>query len=92
MVELCRHHHVLVHEAGFGCERSADGRLVFRDQRGDVLPEAYIPQCPPAVIDPVRWFEIRMPDVDVDSATRVTLWDGEAMDYGMAVEALVAYE
>ena len=29
LVLLCRHHHRLVHEGGFGCERSTTGELVF---------------------------------------------------------------
>ena len=37
LVLLGRHHHRLVHEGGFGCERSATGQLVFKDQRGEVI-------------------------------------------------------
>jgi hypothetical protein len=38
---LCRHHHRLVHEEGFGCERDGDGRIHFRMPDGGLLPEAY---------------------------------------------------
>ena len=33
LVLLCRHHHHLVHEGGFACEKSADGEVYFKDQR-----------------------------------------------------------
>jgi hypothetical protein len=35
---VCRHHHRLLHEGGFSCERLSDGRFVFRDPRGRQLP------------------------------------------------------
>ncbi|MDZ7826631.1 MAG: DUF222 domain-containing protein [Gammaproteobacteria bacterium] len=38
---LCRHHHRLVHEEGFSCERAADGRIRFRLPDGGLLPEAF---------------------------------------------------
>lgn len=34
---LCRHHHRLLHEGGFSCERFSDGKIVFRDPRGREL-------------------------------------------------------
>lgn len=42
LVQLCRRHHPLVHEGDFGCERRPDGRLVFRDQRGNILDNAIV--------------------------------------------------
>ena len=89
LVQLCRHHHRLVHEGGFSCERLPDGRLVFKDPAGEVLAGFYRPQPPPQVEDPIRWFESRSPDIDIDSRTCLSLWAGEPMDYGMAVEALL---
>ncbi len=38
LVLQCRHHHRLLHEGGFSCERLPGGRLVFRDSRGQELP------------------------------------------------------
>lgn len=37
LVMLCRHHHHLVHEGGFVCEKPADGEISFRDQREQPL-------------------------------------------------------
>lgn len=38
LVLLCRHHHHLVHESGFTCERSMQGELFFKDERRRTLP------------------------------------------------------
>lgn len=38
LVLECRHHHRLLHEGGFSCERLPDGSLVFRDALGQELP------------------------------------------------------
>ncbi|MEA2386852.1 MAG: hypothetical protein QOJ22_1026 [Thermoleophilaceae bacterium] len=38
LVQLCRHHHRLLHEGGFGVRRGAGGRLVFRSPAGRTLP------------------------------------------------------
>ena len=34
LVLLCRHHHRLVHEGGFGVERCADGEVAFTNPAG----------------------------------------------------------
>lgn len=33
LILLCRHHHHLVHEGGFTCEKAYDGEVCFKDQR-----------------------------------------------------------
>ena len=84
---LCKFHHRLVHEGGFACERDADGRIRFRDAFGAELSST--PPPLPPVFDPIRWFETKSPDLDIDSKTCVTLWAGERMDYDMAVEGVM---
>jgi hypothetical protein len=37
LVQLCRRHHLLVHEGGFTVERAGDDEFVFRDPRGRIL-------------------------------------------------------
>ncbi len=88
LVELCRHHHRLVHEGGFGCERLDDGKIEFRSPRGDVLPGYVVPETPAEVVDPIRWFETYMADIDIDDRSCVTRWQGERMDWDLAVGAL----
>jgi hypothetical protein len=37
LVQLCRRHHRLIHEGGFGLERNGDGALIFRRRSGAVI-------------------------------------------------------
>ena len=46
LVLLCRRHHRLVHEGGFGAERTADGALRFTRPDGQAITEH--PQLPAA--------------------------------------------
>ena len=88
LVQLCRHHHRLVHEGGFGCEKTADGRIVFKNQAGDAIGRAEYHPPIPSNIDPEALLRQEMPGIEIDSSTCVTKWEGERMDYDMAVEAL----
>jgi len=36
LIQLCRHHHRLVHEGGFDCERLKDGKFIFKDPAGNL--------------------------------------------------------
>jgi len=91
LVQLCRRHHRLVHEGGFGCERGVGGKIVFRDQRGEVLADWY---RLPSIADEqntLEWIEAQLPDVDIDSETCVPLTSaGEKMDWNLAVGHLFA--
>jgi hypothetical protein len=40
LVLLCRRHHRLVHEGGFGIRRTASGEMNFSDPRGQAIPTA----------------------------------------------------
>lgn len=88
LVELCRHHHRLVHEGGFGLEREADGRLTFRRPDGEPIPAA-----PPAstvadgdeVVPRNRRFGLT-----IHHHTGVPAWGGETLDYGLALDNLLA--
>jgi len=89
LVQLCRFHHRLVHEGGFGCEKAADGTIVFKDQQGQAIsPAEYHPPIP-ADIDPLELLQEAMPDIEIDTHTCRSKWTGEAMDYDMAVEAVL---
>ncbi len=82
LVLLCRHHHRLVHEGGYGCERTPNGDIVF--SAPDDTP---LPQHAPVrhiEVDPIDWFEREM-RLD-DLGTCVPEWyAGEAMDWDLAV-------
>jgi len=88
LVMLCRHHHHLVHEGGFACERSDDGEILFRDERGHRLPPHS--DLPATSLDVQRWMERQFIDSGIDSETCQAKWRaGERMDWQMAVSALL---
>ena len=91
LVLLCRHHHRLVHEGGFGCERSATGQLVFRDQRNEIIGiSGTVPALPTTTGNPKAQERIRnrLEELYIDATTCVTRWRGESIDYPFAVELL----
>ncbi|MBT8136169.1 MAG: HNH endonuclease [Gammaproteobacteria bacterium] len=81
LVTLCRHHHRLVHEEGFAVRRSGANHFEFKSPRGNVIPDAALPQPGQADVSPV-------PEIPVNKDTGACGWDGLPMDYGEAVEAL----
>jgi hypothetical protein len=86
LVLLCRHHHHLVHEGGFACERSGDGNISFKDQRDEMLaPSAMMPGI--AANDSVRqWIDREFCEANIDSETCTAKWyAGERMDWSLAV-------
>jgi hypothetical protein len=88
LVLLCRHHHRLVHEGGFGCERSGTGQLVFKDQRGETIG---ISGTVPAITsNPKAQQRIRnrLEELHLDAMTCVTKWDGEPADYDYIISLL----
>ena len=89
LVQLCRYHHRLVHEGGFGCEKTADGRIVFKNKHGEAIRRAEYHPPIPANTDAVDLLRQEIPGIEIDAKTCVTWWEGEKMDYSMAVEELV---
>jgi len=86
LVQLCRHHHRLVHEGGFDCEKDASGNVVFRDSDGKVIPVT-------GPISRYRGNDISnlqeiLEDRYIDSKTVIPEWHGEDMDRGLAIEML----
>ena len=88
LVLLCRRHHHLVHEGGFGCERSIGGELAFKDQRQKPLPN-WAQQSPIAEDDIKTWLEGEFFEKHIDADTCTSQWyAGERMDWDMAVSNL----
>ena len=88
LVLLCRHHHRLVHEGGFGCERSDSGQLVFKNEHGEVIGiSGSVPAMKP---NPTvqRRIQNCLEELYIDALTCVTRWDGTAMDCGYVTELL----
>ena len=87
LVQLCRRHHRLVHEGGFGCERNSAGAIVFRDREGSVIGDAGTP-LPRYRGNVDADLRARLEDRYIDSQTCVTRWTGEMMDRDLAVSML----
>lgn len=86
LVQLCRHHHRLVHEGGFGCERNEGGDVVFRDRENKVIPETGGTSRYRGNI--IAGMEDILEDHHIDAQTVVPEWHGETMDTHLAVGML----
>jgi hypothetical protein len=65
LVLLCRHHHHLVHEGGFACEKSPDGELKFKDQRDETLAPSPMMPGVAANDDVAKWYAGERMDWDL---------------------------
>ena len=89
LVLLCRHHHHLVHEGGFVCEKGGDGEVQFRDQRAEVLNESGALPSVAAEHDVQTWMDREFFEANIGSETCTAKWyAGDRMDWQMAVSAL----
>ena len=87
LVLLCRHHHRLVHEGGYEVTLSPSGEKRFRDSNGTSVP--------PGPDTRFRGNVLALPaahaeaGLSIDAGTLPPRWQGEPMDLGLAVQALV---
>ena len=89
LVMLCRHHHHLVHEGGFVCEKSADGEIKFKDQRAQRLESSPTMPGVAANDDVQQWIDREFFEANIDSETCAARWyAGERMDWHAAVASL----
>ena len=84
LVLLCTRHHRFVHEAGYSAVELADGNVEFRDPWGGPIP--CVPRPPPGDADLLL---DRNNVLEID-AGRCASGDGDPMDLGLAVDALLA--
>ncbi len=89
LVQLCRFHHTLVHDGGFGCEKNNDGKIVFRNPIGHKI-DASGHALPQLTDDIATNAKERLEDRRIHSQTCVTQWRGEQMDRDLAVSHLWA--
>jgi hypothetical protein len=82
-VQLCRFHHQLVHEGGFGCKKDQDGNIVFSNEIGQPIDESGHKLSP--INNVVIYLKKKIEDRHIHSQTCVTKWDGEKMDRNLAV-------
>jgi hypothetical protein len=87
---VCRHHHRLLHEGGFGLRRAIDGALEFTTPDGKPIPEAPETRS--------RGNAQSLLDENTDNGIRITpktpvpTWYGEKMDFDIAMLGLVQRE
>ena len=82
---LCRHHHRLVHEGGFGVERTADNHILFNRPDGRFIEEQ--PQLPASGSVEGLPRRNRETGESIDAASWII--PGDTLDYGMAIEGLM---
>lgn len=84
LVLLCRHHHRLVHEGGFGCRRSETGEIVFTDRRGQSMPDASpLPGLAGHLDD---WLDRELIENTIDhESCRARMDASDRIDWAMAV-------
>ena len=86
LVQLCRHHHRLVHEGGFHCGKDEQGKLQFRDPREQLLNGYSVPTPVPDDATIEDWMVSHMQDVAIDDSTCIPNWiAGDTMDWDLAV-------
>lgn len=91
LVLLCRHHHHLVHEGGFACEKSADGEICFNDQRQQTLPTwSELPKVANER-DVQHWLDREFfESTENKNGCDAKWYAGEQIDWQMAVSAMSA--
>jgi hypothetical protein len=89
LILLCRHHHHLVHEGGFTCERSKDGEVYFMDRQKQALPAfSELPKVA-SEQDLQRWLDNEFFEATANGDGCDAKWyAGEQIDWQMAVSAL----
>ncbi len=88
IVLLCRRHHRLVHEAGFGLETDGHGHFQFTRPDGEQIPDtprAATSQCDVRTVNSRR-------GLNIGPSTCVPRWAGERMDYGLAIDGLLGLD
>ncbi len=90
LVLLCRHHHRLVHEGGFGIHALPGGGFDFTNPEGKRIPAA------PGIRFSGNPFELKsgncQNDIVITPKSAVPNWGGESMDVDVVVAALERLE
>ena len=96
LILLCRYHHRLLHNEGYAITKDAKGDFVFHHADGQLLRQAIHPQFTDEVDFLVESLAIenehQAMGMEITSRTAVTEWQGEVMDYGLAMGTLLSIE
>lgn len=89
LVLLCRHHHHLVHEGGYVCEKTSSGEVIFRSPENRPLDNLSALPGLQRTQQLQTWLDGAFFDANIDSDSCVAQWyAGEKMDWDLAVSAL----
>lgn len=85
LIQLCSHHHRLVHEGGFGVERAGPSEVRFRRPDGSLIPDANprLSRCGPGLEH-----QHRRRALVIDATTCKPRSMGDRLDYDIAVDGL----
>jgi HNH endonuclease len=92
LVLLCPFHHQQVHEGGFSISLEPSGEVTVREPGGANIGRRH---PTPAAIreddDLVVWMTdwLRPGDRSIDAWTATSSWDGDSVDYGAAIDAML---
>ena len=84
---LCRAHHRLVHEGGFGIVLKSPGEPVFTRPNGEEIASGPDKRSRGNVF--ALFAENQIKKIPIDSKTTLPHWTGERMDYKVALDVLV---
>jgi hypothetical protein len=90
LVLLCRRHHRLVHEKGFGVHSQADGQICFTDPQGHHLPDAADGRFRGNVF--ALTSKNRRSGLHITPQTGECQWGGERMDDDLAILCMLQLE
>jgi len=90
LVLLCRRHHRMVHEEGFGIHSQTDGQVYFADPQGQHLPNAAEPRFSGNVF--ALTTENSKSGIRITPQTGECQWGGEEMDDNDAILGMLQLE
>ena len=90
LVLLCRTHHRLVHEAGYGIRQGADNGFDFSLPDGEIIPRGPDQRSRGNVV--ALKLKNRVNGLNITPRTSIPNWHGEKMDNGTAVDMLLLCE
>ena len=94
LVLLCRHHHRLLHQDGYEIIKLGEQQFEFLTPAGDAMRAALVPQFAAAdedMVSEILAIEREHEGIGwvIDARTAVTRWQGERMDYDLAIWAMM---
>ncbi|MDO9318040.1 MAG: DUF222 domain-containing protein, partial [Gammaproteobacteria bacterium] len=93
LVLLCRHHHRLLHQEGYEIVKHGEQQFEFLTPVGRALPAVLDPQFAASEDIASEALAIEREHdgigLEIDSRTAVTRWEGERLDYDLAVGAML---